>query len=151
MKKPVGTQAVKMERVEEGLYQIWLGKFRNICVVADNSSSQGIESGLSHLESEHRESNSNQKFKSPTGMKILLVDETPVYQGPRRISYFGKCMVQQQIKKWLEEGALVIPPVVLVGKKNRSKRLCCDFRRLNFNILKDNFPRPLIDGFFMFQ
>jgi len=36
-------------------------------------------------------------------------------------------------------------PVVLVDKKNGKKRLCCDYRKLNKKIVRDNFPTAQMD------
>ena len=36
-------------------------------------------------------------------------------------------------------------PVVLVGKKDGTGRLCVDYRDLNKNIIKDRFPIPLVE------
>ncbi len=138
VEKSVGTQAVEMKHVEEGLHQVWLSEFRNICMIADNKSSQGMQCGLSHLESEHRESIVNL-------VESYNHSKTPVYQCPRRMPYVDKCMVEEQIKKWVEEGIIratnfeYASPVVLVGKKDGSKRPCCDHRRLNLKILKTIF------------
>jgi len=34
---------------------------------------------------------------------------------------------------------------VLVDKKNGKKRLCCDYRKLNEKIVRDNFPTAQMD------
>ena len=41
-------------------------------------------------------------------------------------------------------------PVVIVDKKDGSKRLCVDFRKLNQVIMKNSFPLPLIDDILSF-
>jgi len=91
------------------------------------------------------------KKDRPIQMKILLNDEYPVYERPRRISPADKTIIDNQVEKWLEE-KIVQPssseyasPVVLVPKKDGSKRLCCDYRRLNAKIAKDHFSMLLID------
>lgn len=84
-------------------------------------------------------------------MKIILSDDTPVASRPRRTSYADQKAIENQVSEWLKEG--VIKPsyseyssaVVLVTKKDGSKRLCCDYRRLNEKIIRDNFPMALID------
>ncbi|XP_036347914.1 uncharacterized protein LOC118757296, partial [Rhagoletis pomonella] len=89
--------------------------------------------------------------KSPVEMKIVLTDDYPVHEGPRRISYADKKVVEEQIAEWLQEGIIqpstseYASPIVLVAKKDGSKRLCCDYRRINSKIMRDNFPMPLLD------
>lgn len=84
-------------------------------------------------------------------MKIILKCEDPVYQRARRLSLPEQQEVDKQISEWLEEGIIresssdFASPIVLVSKKDGSKRLCCDYRRLNKNIVKDRFPLPLIE------
>jgi len=90
-------------------------------------------------------------IESPVSMRIVLEDGIPVYQRPRRTSYENKCFIEKQVQKWLAEGIIVpssseyASPVVLVAKKNGSRRFCCDYRRLNQKIKKDHFPMSLID------
>lgn len=84
-------------------------------------------------------------------MKLVLKDDEPVYQHARRISPSEKEIVNRQIDEWIENG-IVQPstsdyasPIVLVRKKNRSYRLCVDYRTLNKKIVKDCYPLPLIE------
>jgi len=95
--------------------------------------------------------NPERNLTSPVEMKILLTDELPVYQHPRRLAYCDQKIVDDQVPDWLEEGIIkpstseFASPVVLVDKKNGKKRLCCDYRKLNEKIVRDNFPTAQMD------
>ncbi|XP_076642233.1 uncharacterized protein LOC143353023 [Halictus rubicundus] len=84
-------------------------------------------------------------------MNIVLTDNIPVYQRPRRLSPPEKEEVNAQIDEWLENKIIqrsqsdYASPIVLVKKKNGSTRLCIDYRRLNNKIVKDRYPLPLIE------
>lgn len=84
-------------------------------------------------------------------MKIIMKNEEPVYQRPRRLALPEKQVVEKQIEEWLKEGIIrrsssdFASPIVLVKKKDGSTRICCDYRKLNKNIVKDRFPLPLIE------
>lgn len=84
-------------------------------------------------------------------MKIILKNEEPIYQGPRRLSLPEKEEVEKQIHEWLKDGIIresssdFASPIVLVYKKDGAIRICCDYRKLNRNIVKDRFPLPLIE------
>lgn len=41
--------------------------------------------------------------------------------------------MDEQISEWLKDGIVV------------SKQLCCDYRRLNEKLIRDNFPVAIID------
>lgn len=93
----------------------------------------------------------NLKKESKVELKIILTDETPVYQTPRRLSPLELDVVNRQIEEWLAH-KIIVPsksdyasPIVLAKKKNNSYRLCIDYRRLNKKIIKDRFPLPLIE------
>lgn len=64
---------------------------------------------------------------SPIEMKIILTDEKPIFQRPRRLSYEDRCCVDAQVAKWLDEGIIqpssseYASPVVLVSKKTGLK------------------------------
>ncbi|XP_018793508.1 PREDICTED: nucleosome assembly protein 1-like 3 [Bactrocera latifrons] len=118
-------------------------EFGTLCMVAGMAKVLVDEADLSHLNKEQATvvrrmvanykptSNSN----SPVEMKILLSDDTPVYENPRRMSYTDRQEVNEQVKEWLKDGIIkssnsnYASPVVLVSKKYGKKRLCCDYRR----------------------
>lgn len=84
-------------------------------------------------------------------MHIILKDEQPVYQRARRLAPTEKKIVNKQIEEWVQKG-IVQPslseyasPIVLVDKKDGSKRLCVDYRKLNQKIVKDRYPLPIIE------
>lgn len=84
-------------------------------------------------------------------MRILLKDEIPVYQNPRRLSTGDNDIVNMIILDWLkkkiikESVAEYASPVVLTMRKSGKPRLCTDYRILNKHILRDRFPLPLIE------
>lgn len=84
-------------------------------------------------------------------MNIVLKTEEAIYQSPRRLAMPEKIIVEKQIKEWLEEEIIrpsssdFASPIVLVSKKDGQTRICCDYRKLNKNVIKDRFPLPLIE------
>lgn len=66
-------------------------------------------------------------------MKIVLKDDVPVHQHPRRQSYSHQNFVDE----------------ILVAKKNRKMRLCCDYRKINKKIIQVNFPIAHMDNDFL--
>lgn len=84
-------------------------------------------------------------------MRLVLKDDEPVYQNPRRLSVNEKEEVERQIDEWLEDGIIrpscsdYASPIVLVKKKDGKIRICCDYRKINQKIVKDRFPLPLIE------
>lgn len=84
-------------------------------------------------------------------MKIIVRDEEPVYQRPRRLSASEKEIVNKQIDAWLKAGIIrpslseYASPIVLVKKKNGTTRLCVNYRQINKKIIKDRYPLPLIE------
>jgi len=86
-------------------------------------------------------------IESPVSMRIVLEDDITGYQRPRRTSYENKCFIEKQVQEWLAEGIIVpssseyASPVVLVAKKDGSRRFCCDYRRLDQKIKKDERRR----------
>lgn len=93
----------------------------------------------------------NIKKESNVELKIILTDEAPIYQSPRRLSPLELNVVTEQINEWLDQEIIkpsksdFASPVVLAKKKDGSYRLCIDYRRLNKKIMKERFPLPLIE------
>ncbi|XP_062704651.1 uncharacterized protein LOC134286957 [Aedes albopictus] len=88
---------------------------------------------------------------SDVKLKIVLKDETPIQQLPRRLAPLEKEIAQKQIDQWLDDGIIqpstseFSSPIVLAHKKDGSRRLCVDYRRLNKVLVRDHFPLPLIE------
>ncbi|GFW83356.1 retrovirus-related Pol polyprotein from transposon 412 [Trichonephila clavipes] len=84
-------------------------------------------------------------------MRIILKDEEPVCQPPRRLAFTERQEVNKQIEEWLNEGIIrpssseYASPIVMVKKKDGSSRMCIDYRKLNQKLVKDKFPLPLIE------
>ncbi|GFW40108.1 uncharacterized protein TNCV_5117911 [Trichonephila clavipes] len=87
-------------------------------------------------------------------MRIILKDEEPVCQHPRRLAFTERQEVNKQIEEWLNEG--IIRPssseyassIVMVKKKDGSSRMCIDYRKLNQKLVKDKFPLPISSKMF---
>ena len=78
-------------------------------------------------------------------------DSPPIKQAARHIPFTLRQTVEEMVEKMLKQG-VVKPshspwssPVVLVEKKDGSKRFCVDYRRLNSVTKMDVFPLPRID------
>ena len=75
----------------------------------------------------------------------------PLAQHPRRISYYNRQIMHDEVKKLLNNG-IISPsnsswasPVVIVKKRDGSPRFCIDYRCLNSITQKDVYPLPRID------
>lgn len=84
-------------------------------------------------------------------MDILLKDETPISAKPRRMSSSEKNEIDKQFAEWLKHDIIqnsysdFSATIVPVPKKDGTKRMCVDFRKINSKIIKDRFPMPLIE------
>ena len=84
-------------------------------------------------------------------MKIDTGDTKPIKMRPYRTPLKNREVIDKALEEMLE--AKVIRrsnspwsfPVVIVDKKDGSKRFCVDFRKLNQVTKKNSFPLPLID------
>lgn len=118
--------ARKTNRVDE-----LAAEFEELCLVADLGEVLADDVDLAHLNKKHEESVRKmiaeykpiKNTKSPVEMKILLLDDAPVYERPRRMSHSDRQTVDNQVKQWLEVGIIqpstsdYASPVVLVKKK----------------------------------
>lgn len=90
-------------------------------------------------------------LKPPVELKIILTDDIPVCQQPRRLPYADREAANKQVQEWLENGIIqettsdYASPIVFAPKKDGSRRLCIDFRQLNRKMVKDKYPLPNID------
>ena len=75
----------------------------------------------------------------------------PIKQPPRRLPASQRTLVEDEIKKMLDDGIIEpsespwASPIVLVKKKSGGVRFCVDYRKLNGQTRKDAFPLPRID------
>lgn len=92
-----------------------------------------------------------QTREAPIELKIVLKDDVPVAQRPRRISLKEQQVVERQMEEWLAAGIIRVSyseyssPLVLVQKKDGTTRVCVDYRLLNKKLVKDEFPLPIIE------
>lgn len=101
----------------------------------------------------YRNMNTDTKPTVEYEMKINLNHEIPFYFSPRRLSWAEKTELKKILDNLLAEN--IIRPstspyasqVVLVPKKDKSLRLCIDYRELNKLTVKEHYPLPVIDDY----
>lgn len=63
----------------------------------------------------------------------------------------GKSTVDKQINEWLEDDIIrestsdFVGLIISYKKKDGTTRICCDYRKINKQVIKDIFPLPLIE------
>ena len=83
--------------------------------------------------------------------KIDTGDHSPIKQAPYRLPFSQRQMVQEHIDEMLKAGVISpsqspwASPIVIVDKKDGSKRFCVDLRALNRITKKNSYPLPRID------
>ncbi|KAJ8729020.1 hypothetical protein PYW07_006716 [Mythimna separata] len=89
--------------------------------------------------------------EAPIQLKIILKDDVPVAQKPRRLSLKEQQIVEDQVTEWLDNNIIRVSfseyasPLVLVRKKDGSTRVCVDYRQVNKKMVKDEYPLPVIE------
>lgn len=83
--------------------------------------------------------------------EIKLHDEKPIREPPRRVPLHKRQALEEEIKK-LDKQNLIekstspwSSQTVMVQKKDRSWRMCVDYRKLNEQTIKDAYPLTRID------
>ena len=83
--------------------------------------------------------------------QVTTTGTRPVRLPPYRLPHAYRDLVEKEIKEMLVAGVIEpsssewASPIVLVGKKDGTLRLCIDYRRLNSGSLTDAYPMPRID------
>ena len=83
--------------------------------------------------------------------KIDTGDHPPIQQKPYRLPFSQRQLVEQHIQDMLKAGVIEpsqspwASPIVIVDKKDGSKRFCVDYRAVNKVLKKNSYPLPRID------
>ena len=86
---------------------------------------------------------------------VILTSEEPVRSKPYSVPYATRQELKDELKKMQELGVIrestspYASPVVIVGKKDGSKRICIDYRKLNKLTVPD--PEPITSAADVFQ
>nr|CAH67761.1 H0124E07.8 [Oryza sativa] len=84
----------------------------------------------------------------------LAPGTTPLYKRPYRMAANELAEVKKQLEELKEKGYIrpsTSPwgaPMIFVEKKNKTKRMCVDYRALNEVTIKNKYPLPRIDDLF---
>lgn len=93
----------------------------------------------------------NPTRSSEVEMRIILTDDEPIHQRPRRLARQESLEVEAEVQKLMKQGIIVpsnseyASPIVPVRRKNGNIRLCVDYRQINKKTIKDRYPLPIIE------
>ncbi|KAG1262230.1 hypothetical protein G6F66_014316 [Rhizopus arrhizus] len=82
---------------------------------------------------------------------IRLKTDEPIRCKPYRLTWEEEKVLKEELEKLLDQGlieksdGLYASPILFVQKKDGSKRLCIDYRKVNAITVKDAYPLPFID------
>lgn len=88
--------------------------------------------------------------EAPIELRIVLKDDIPIAQRPRRISLAEQQLVEKQVAEWLKDGIICVSfseyssPLVLIKKKDGGTRICIDYRPINKKIVKDEDRKSVV-------
>jgi len=131
------------------------GVIAKLCLLDVSTSESSISPDLQKVLENH-----SKVFETPKGLPHIRDHDHAIYQipgsvppniRPYRYPYAQNSEIECMVVEILEAG--IIQPsqssfsalVVLVHKKDRSWRMCPDYRELNKLTIKDKFPVPVID------
>nr|AAM00970.1 Putative retroelement [Oryza sativa Japonica Group]ABB47126.1 retrotransposon protein, putative, Ty3-gypsy subclass [Oryza sativa Japonica Group] len=84
----------------------------------------------------------------------LAPGTAPIYKRPYRMAANELAEVKKQVDEQLQKGYIRLStspwgaPVIFVEKKDKTKRMCVDYRALNEVTIKNKYPLPRIDDLF---
>jgi hypothetical protein len=141
-------QLQQMIESEEMAYCLW------ICLEAEVQTEYCIPE-MKHILEQYK-----QLFEEPKGLPPsrpfdhsipLLAGAQPVTSRPYRYNPEQKNEIEKQVAEMLKNGVIspssspFSSPVLLVGKKDLTWRLCVDYRGLNAITVKNKYPIPVVD------
>ncbi|XP_066162508.1 uncharacterized protein [Oryza sativa Japonica Group] len=84
----------------------------------------------------------------------LAPGTAPIYKRPYRMAANELAEVKEQVDEQLRKGYIRLStspwgaPIIFVEKKDKTKRMCVNYRALNEVIIKNKYPLPRIDDLF---
>lgn len=116
----------------------------------DAVQSRAVQTLLSEFEGSFASSSGDKGRCAAVRHTIDVGDHAPIKQAPRRLPLNGREEVARLVEEMLANDVIEpssspwASPIVLVKKKDGSKRFCVDYRRLNEVTKKDSYPLPRI-------
>lgn len=84
-------------------------------------------------------------------VQIRLTSDQPMSYAPRRTSHSDRNLIDKTIDELLQQG-IIRPstspyafPIVMVPKKDGTKRMCIDYKPLNKIMIRDSYPLSIVD------
>ena len=129
----------------EGTSMIW-------CCQSESVNPPGVDCLLEEFEDNFQDPTTLPPSRGIYDHRIpLQPGAAPVNIRPHRYPLKQKDFIEKLIKEMLENGVIqpsyspFASPVVLVGKKYGSWRMCVDYKEPNKQTIKDKFPIPVVE------